>query len=67
MSWSLPRLEARTRSTEPQSPPTWLVPATIYAFSVSLGLLAAGLCLIGPLHGAGPMRLIFPQPAPCSW
>ena len=43
--------------------PDWLVPATIYAFSVSLGLLTLLLCFKGPLDGAGPLRLLFPQPA----
>ena len=35
----------------------------VYAYSALLALLAAGLCLIGPLRGLGPIRLIIPQGA----
>lgn len=35
----------------------------VYAYSALLALLAAGLCLIGPLHGLAPVRLIIPQAA----
>ncbi len=43
--------------------PSWIIPAAIYAFSGALALTTAVLCFKGPLHGAGPVRLIFPQPA----
>jgi diguanylate cyclase (GGDEF)-like protein len=35
----------------------------VYAYSALLGLLAAGLCLVGPLRGLPPIRLIIPQGA----
>jgi diguanylate cyclase (GGDEF)-like protein len=43
--------------------PRWHATAAIYAFSVSLALVTAVLCLIGPLRGLGPLREPMPQVA----
>ena len=43
--------------------PHWQTTAAIYAFSASMALLAAGLCLRGPLQGLGPVRELLPQGA----
>ena len=60
----LPVVAGASPATEPpQSPPRWRFVASVYAYSALLGLLAAGLCLIGPLHGLGAIRLIIPQGA----
>src|ERR1700722_13210096 len=60
----LPLLAHTGKETEhPEPPPRWRFIASVYAYSALLALLAAGLCLIGPLHGLGPIRLIIPQGA----
>jgi diguanylate cyclase (GGDEF)-like protein len=41
--------------------PHWQTATAIYAFSVSLALLATALCLKGPLPGLGPVREVLPQ------
>jgi diguanylate cyclase (GGDEF)-like protein len=46
--------------------PRWQTTAAIYAFSASMALLAAGLCLKGPLRGLGPVRELLPQGAMVS-
>src|ERR1700734_716800 len=43
--------------------PRWHTTAAIYAFSISLALVAAALCLKGPLQGLGPVREQLPQGA----
>ena len=48
-------------SPELHERPEWQTSAYIYAFSASLALLAAILCLRGPLHGLGPVRELLPQ------
>jgi diguanylate cyclase (GGDEF)-like protein len=47
----------------PEEPPRSRFTVAVYAYSALLALLAAGLCLIGPLHGLAPVRLIIPQGA----
>ncbi|HEX4126522.1 MAG TPA: EAL domain-containing protein [Acidimicrobiales bacterium] len=65
----LPASAALPTDTEAGSPtetherPAWQTTAAIYAFSGSLALGAAALCLIGPLEGLGPVREIIPQGA----
>ena len=69
--WSAVRpgqaLEARS---EPVAPPSgrlnWLNIAAICAYSTVLTLAAAALLVRGPLHGAGPIRVLIPQPAMCA-
>ena len=36
---------------------------SVYAFTAALGLAAIALVWWGPLHGAGPVRELLPQPA----
>jgi diguanylate cyclase (GGDEF)-like protein len=43
--------------------PGWHSTAAIYAFSVSMALVTAALCLIGPLQPLGPLRELVPQGA----
>src|ERR1700722_7181126 len=47
----------------PEEPSRSRFIVAVYAYSALLALLAAGLCLIGPLHGLAPIRLIIPQGA----
>jgi diguanylate cyclase (GGDEF)-like protein len=47
----------------PRERPRWQTTAAIYAFSAAMALLAAGLCLKGPLQGLGPVREVLPQGA----
>jgi diguanylate cyclase (GGDEF)-like protein len=41
--------------------PRWHVSVAIYSFSLALALVAAALCLKGPLQGLGPLRDVIPQ------
>jgi len=41
----------------------WYSTAAIYAFSLCMALVAAALCLKGPLHGLGPLRELLPPGA----
>ena len=43
--------------------PRWHATVAIYAFSVSLALVTAALCLKGPLQGLAPLRELAPQAA----
>ena len=43
--------------------PRWHTTAAIYAFSASLAIVTAGLCLKGPLQNLGPVRELLPQGA----
>ena len=47
----------------PRERPRWHTTAAIYAFSGSLALVTAGLCLKGPLQNLGPIRETLPQGA----
>src|SRR5580698_198667 len=42
--------------------PGWLVPVAINAFSALQILLTLALLTLGPLHGAGPIRVLIPEP-----
>jgi diguanylate cyclase (GGDEF)-like protein len=41
----------------------WLIAAAIYAFCGALALTTVVLCFKGPLNGAGPIRVLIPEPA----
>ncbi len=59
-----PVLEAGGQADAPPAPrlsPLSFV--TIYAYSTALAVLTALLLVRGPLHGAGPVRVLMPQPA----
>jgi diguanylate cyclase (GGDEF)-like protein len=59
-----PALEATSESVAPSSTrPRGLIFATINAYSAALALATLWLVLHGPLHGAGPVRVLIPQPA----
>ena len=47
----------------PRERPRWQTTSAIYAFSAAMALLAAALCLKGPLQGLGPVREVLPQGA----
>ena len=56
--------DAPARARRPdRERPRWHTTAAIYAFSAAMALLAAGLCLKGPLQGLGPVREVLPQGA----
>ncbi|HVA07797.1 MAG TPA: bifunctional diguanylate cyclase/phosphodiesterase [Acidimicrobiales bacterium] len=50
-------------TAHPKQPHRWRFAACVYTYSALIGLLAAGLCLVGPLHGLTPIRLLLPQAA----
>ena len=62
-----PALEAGVESV---APPTtglnWLSLVAIYAYAATLAVATVALLLRGPLHGAGPVRVLIPQPAMCA-
>ncbi|HLM95644.1 MAG TPA: hypothetical protein VK283_04965, partial [Acidimicrobiales bacterium] len=47
----------------PSSGLSFLSYLAIYAYSATLALATAALLVRGPLHGAGPVRVLIPQPA----
>jgi diguanylate cyclase (GGDEF)-like protein len=55
--------DANGATPRPAEPSRSRFVVAVYAYSALLALLAAGLCLIGPLHDLGPIRLIIPQGA----
>jgi diguanylate cyclase (GGDEF)-like protein len=60
-------LEASSESlTPPAGRLSWLNIAAICAYSTVLTLAATVLLIRGPLHGAGPIRVLIPQPAMCA-
>ena len=60
-------LEARSESAaHPPNGLSWPNLAAIYAYAAALALATAALLLRGPLHGAGPVRILIPQPAMCA-
>ena len=58
---SLPVVHGADEERATRERPRWRTTAAIYAFSASLALVAAGLCLRGPLQGLGPVRELLPQ------
>ncbi len=45
---------------------SWVRIAAIYAYGATLALVTVVLLVRGPLHGAGPVRVLIPQPAMCA-
>ena len=62
--------QAPEARSEPAAPPSgrlsWVNIAAICAYSTVLTLAATALLVRGPLHGAGPIRVLIPQPAMCA-
>ena len=48
------------------TPSRWRFVLAVYAYSALLALIAAALCLVGPLHGLGPLRVLIPEVAMCG-
>jgi diguanylate cyclase (GGDEF)-like protein len=56
-------LPAPTRPVTPEpEPSTWHVTAAIYGFTAAMALVTIALCIFGPQHGEGPIRVLFSQP-----
>ncbi len=63
----VPALEAGPVSVAPPSTGlSWLALLAIYTYSVALALATMALLVRGPLHGAGPVRVLIPEPAMCA-
>jgi diguanylate cyclase (GGDEF)-like protein len=56
---TLPAVPDATVGAADSGRPGWHSTAAIYALSVAMALVAAALCLKGPLHGLGPVRGLF--------